>query len=180
MNKKILLSVLILGLVFITACAVEEEVEEKIEEVSEGVDLFMQIKEGFDLLPVSPNMPNHIYKEIGEGAFVFLHFDKAVDQATQIWYTGVAYPGRFCSEDQAEMNEKYEEGFTHFHKKEVKGDNPTPEQGHGGNGGELGFWFKHVSVSTHEKPWGTVSPGLDLKFMPTPPPSCQELGFAGY
>ncbi|MFQ5621040.1 MAG: hypothetical protein ACE5FT_04310 [Candidatus Nanoarchaeia archaeon] len=182
MMKNIMVAVLLLTVLFIAACATQApEAVPQVDPVLQAkAALYDKIIDGFATRPVTPNLPNHVYRDIGEGAFVFLHFDKAVAEAAELWYTGVAYPGKFCAEDQAEMNAKYGEGFTHFHKKLVDKPGATPQDGHGGDGGEIGYWFKHVSVTTHQKPWGTVTPGVDLKFMPTPPPSCAELGIEGY
>ena len=108
------------------------------------------------------------------GGFVFLHFDKPIAEATKILYTGHTVPGKFCKEDQDALPE----GFTHFHKKFVEGDNP--QAGHGGKGGEEGYWFIHIAINEFDMPWGHVVPGLDKVFMPTPPPSCNELGIEGY
>ena len=143
------------------------------ESLSNSENLFDLILSGFDYRPTDPHMANHMYKKVDtDGEFVFLHFDKPIGQAAKVWYTGNGVPGKFCKEDQNEVEKKYGDGFTHFHKKKVNKDGATPEDGHGGLGGEEGFWFRHVALAEFDMPWGQVLPGVDYNFMPTPPPEC--------
>jgi len=143
------------------------------EEVLHDAMLFEQVEYAFDFKPTTPHLPTHLYKNIGNNEFVFLHFDKPVDQATKLLYTGQGIPGRFCKEDQDALPKVDGKlAYTHFHKKFVDSDNP--QDGHGGVGGEEGWWFKHVAVAEFDMPWGHVTPGVDFNFMPTPPPVCGE------
>jgi len=150
----------------------EVDTQSNLESLS-NANLFELIQSGFDYRPTDPHLPTHMYKKVDtDGEFVFLHFDKPVDQATMVRYTGNGVPGKFCIEDQKEIEKKYGDGFTHFHKKKVNKDDATPEDGHGGSGGEDGFWFRHVALAEFDMPWGQVLPGVDYNFMPTPPPEC--------
>jgi len=187
MKTKGILLLMVLAVVVLSGC--QQGSKAGFTEISTGelatlqhdANLFQLIQKGYDSVPTRPPLPNHLYKEVNNGEFVFLHFDKAISQATKLFYTGRAVPGRFCKEDQDALpldNGKL--AFTHFHKALVEGDDATPEEGHGGEGGEEGFWFVHVAAAELDMPWGSVSPGVDYKFMPTPPPSCAELGIKGY
>ena len=87
--------------------------------------------------------------------------------------------GRFCQGEQARVEASYGPGFTHFHKQSTPGNDPAA--GHGGVGGEDGFWFRHIAVTNIPQgdmmagtgvPWGPVRPGIDYDFMPTAAPQC--------
>jgi len=131
--------------------------------------------------PFDAPLPEHQYKVLKDqngdviGA-VFLHFDKPVGQDRKILYIGDAVPGKFCN--TPEVQELIKKGYVHFH---TTNKVPTPDAGHGGKGGEPGFWLRHIAVAPIPKgdmmagtgvPWGPVKPGIDFNFMPTPPPDC--------
>ena len=142
----------------LTACTRETEhghpeLEEQIAALEHNSDLYNLVINGYDGIPTIPRLPDHVYKEIDSGQYVFLHFDKALPEATKVLYTGRIIPGKFCKEDQ----DKLPPGFTHFHKAFVDSDNP--QDGHGGVGGEDGYWFVHVAVAELDMPWGQVVPG---------------------
>lgn len=107
--------------------------------------------------------PKHVFKFVNDEAFIFVHVnDPDPQQATSIDYVGVAVKGVFCEES------KPDEAFTHFHKYEAE----SWSAGHGGDAGDEGYWFTHIAAREHQEPWGTVEPGTDYDFMPTPAPSC--------
>lgn len=105
-----------------------------------------------------PDLPDHLVKMLPDGRIIFMHFDGPVDTAKNLLWIGDGIPGKFKKSDQPE-----EEGYVHFH-----GMN-------GGHGlavapGTQGHWVRHIAVAEFDAPWGHVTPGLDAKFMPTPPP----------
>ena len=117
--------------------------------------------------PFNPTAPDHLWLDNRDGTWLFLHFDKPLNEASKIIYTGWAVPGRWCAEDQPKA-------FTHFHRTAKVA---TWDAGHGGSKpGEAGFWLKHVAPEEFDlKMMGMehhVSPGTDLKFMPTKAPRC--------
>lgn len=117
--------------------------------------------------PFAPDAPNHLWLDNRDGTWMFLHFDKPLKESSKIIYTGWAVPGRWCAEDRPK-------DFTHFHRTAKVA---TWDAGHGGaKPGEAGFWLKHVAPEEFDlKMMGMeyhVTPGTDLKFMPTNPPKC--------
>ncbi len=120
--------------------------------------------------PFTPDAPDHLWLDVGDGTWMFLHFDKPLPQATRIIYTGWATKGRWCAEDQPSPE------FTHFHRTAPVG---AWDAGHGGaTPGEEGYWLKHVAVESFEMPAmmgmpaRTVEKGVDPMFMPTRAPRC--------
>jgi hypothetical protein len=129
--------------------------------------------------PIQPAMPDHLIKVLSDGTAIFFHFDRPVGQDSKILWVGTFVPGRFCKADQERVQATYGPGFVHFHQKSIPGNDPNA--GHGGKGGEQGYWFRHIAVTDIPKgdmmagtgaPWGPVRPGIDMNFMPTPAPSC--------
>lgn len=117
--------------------------------------------------PFDPDAPDHLWLDNRDGTYLFLHFDKPIAEASKLLYVGWAVPGRWCAEDQPA-------GFTHFHRTAKVGD---WNAGHGGSRpGEQGFWLKHVAVEEFDMDMMGMSyhvtPGTDMRFMPTNPPSC--------
>lgn len=119
--------------------------------------------------PFTPDAPDHLWLDNGDGTFLLLHFDKPLGEATKIIYTGWAVKGRWCAQDQPE-------GFTHFHRTAKVA---AWDAGHGGSKpGEEGYWLKHIAVEPFEMPEmmgmpaRRVEAGLDRMFMPTQPPTC--------
>lgn len=117
--------------------------------------------------PFTPDAPDHLWLDNRDGTWMFLHFDKPLKESSKIIYTGWAVPGRWCAEDRPK-------DFTHFHRTAKVA---TWDAGHGGaKPGEAGFWLKHVAPEEFDlKMMGMeyhVTPGTDLKFMPTNPPKC--------
>lgn len=143
---------------------------------------FKQLREFLSDSPIQPAMPEHLIKILEDGTGFFLHFDKPVGQDKQVLWLGTMIPGRFCKADEERVRQAYGPGFVHFHKKFTPGNDPNA--GHGGKGGEEGFWFRHIAVTDIPHgdmsammagtgvPWGPVSPGIDMNFMPTPAPEC--------
>ena len=121
---------------------------------------------GYNAQPYDPALPDHKWAAMGDGSYLFLHFNKDVNKADDLLYYGLALPGKFCKEDQDQLPP----GFVHFHQ--AKCAEKDEEKCHGGKGGEDGFWLMHVAAKEMDMPWGHVKPGVDLKFMPTPAPSC--------
>jgi hypothetical protein len=120
--------------------------------------------------PVSPAMPDHIFLAQGDGTFLFLHFDKPVDKAEKVLYTGMAVPGVFSRADQERVEKQFGKGFTHFHRAKCAANDANACHG-ADRVGEEGFWFRHVAVDNFKMPWGDVRRGTDYNFMPTPPPN---------
>lgn len=114
--------------------------------------------------------PNHLVKWVNDDTFVFLHFDSvdpvadaaAGNTPTMNWM-GLGVRGVFCAEDQPTPD------FTHFHKYSA----PTYAEGHGGAGGEEGYWLMHINVREFDSPFGpTGAPGVHEGFGPTEPEPC--------
>ncbi len=138
-----------------------------------------QLRAFYSDSPTQPALPDHLYKIFSDGTGAFFHFDKPVGQDTMILWIGTLVPGRFCKADQERVANSYGPGFVHFHQKFTPGSDPNA--GHGGKGGEDGYWYRHIAVTNIPKgdmmagtgvPWGPVKPGIDMNFMPTPAPSC--------
>lgn len=129
----------------------------KVVALEKDAGLWRQLKALYtDMAP--PDMPDHMVKMLPDGKMIFLHFDGPVGEARNLLWIGDGIPGKFLKSDQPK-----EEGYVHFH-----GMN-------GGHGSALapgtqGFWIRHIAVKELDAPWGHVTPGLDTKFMPTPPP----------
>ncbi len=143
------------------------------------VNEFKQLRGFFADNPIQPAMPDHLIKILSDGTGIFLHFDKPVGQDSRILWIGTFIPGRFCRTDEEQVRQTYGPGFVHFHQKLIPGNDPNA--GHGGRGGEEGYWFRHIAVTDIPYgdmmagtgvPWGPVSPGIDMNFMPTPAPEC--------
>ena len=116
--------------------------------------------------PFNQNAPDHLWFDNRDGTYLFLHFDMPLGQATKLIYVGWAVPGKWCAEGRPE-------GFTHFHRLRAA----TWDAGHGGGTpGEAGYWLKHVATDEFDfNMMGMayhVTPGTDMKFMPTNPPRC--------
>lgn len=118
--------------------------------------------------PFDAPLPQYLFKVLEDGTALFLHFDEPLAEGpTKILYIGTAVPGKFCN--TIEVQTLIQQGFVHFHTTDKV---PTPEEGHGGKGGEDGYWLRHIAVGEFDMPWGRVMPGIDYNFMPTLPPDC--------
>lgn len=120
--------------------------------------------------PMTPAMPNHLWIKASDNVSFFLHFNKPRNFKTaKVIFVGDAVKGRFCAEDQPDGGKT---GFVHFHRAET----PPGAMGHGGEPGVEGWWLRHVAVGNFEMKMKGMSmqmmPGLAMKFMPTPAPSC--------
>ena len=120
--------------------------------------------------PFTPDAPDHLWFDVGDGTYLFLHTNEPLAQATGLMFTGWAVEGRWCAEDQPSPE------FTHFHRIARVG---AWGAGHGGSTpGEPGYWLKHVALRRMEMPamMGmpacTIQPGADAMFMPTRAPTC--------
>lgn len=97
-----------------------------------------------------------------DGMVIGLQYDNMdLSKAQNLNWVAVGVPGKFTKAEQARVERDFGKGFTHFH--DMKNDV------HGGAPGAEGLWFKHIAVREFEAPWGKVQPGVDEKFMPTPP-----------
>lgn len=99
-----------------------------------------------------------------DGMVVALHFDNLdLNKAENLNWVAIGVAGKFTRAEQQRVEQEFGKGFTHFH--DMKNDT------HGGAPGAEGVWFKHIAVRDFESPMsgGKVSPGVDMKFMPTPP-----------
>lgn len=123
--------------------------------------------QSFTAQPITPPLPNHVWMDVGDGQWRFLHFDKPVsDPEARLIFIGEAVKGRFCSVDQPD---KGKTGFVHFHRL-VKPD--VHEHGHGGLVGEDGLWLRHIAVGEFDMMNMHFTPGIAHNFMGTPPPFC--------
>ncbi len=96
-----------------------------------------------------------------------LHYDNTdISRAQNLNWIAIGIPGKFSKQDQERIEKLYGKGFTHFH------DLMADTHGHSQPGGD-GIWFMHIGVRGFDAPWGAVNPGLDERFMPTPPPDVQ-------
>jgi hypothetical protein len=112
-----------------------------------------------------PSMTDHRAYMLPSGVLVALHFDDMdLNEAENLNWVALGFPGRYCKEDQERVEAEYGTGFTHFHDLE--------NDVHGGEPGVEGVWFVHVAVRDFEAPWGEVEQGIDGEFMPTPAPDC--------
>lgn len=130
-----------------------------------------QLIDAYDDMPFQPAFSNHKYMELDDGTLMFIHFDGKIGEEAGLLYVGQAVSGVFCDSDQQRVNQQYGNGFTHFHTKVTPGATEA-SAGHGGTPNADGYWFRHVAVDNLDMPWGSVRPGIDHNFMPTPPPSC--------
>ncbi len=123
-----------------------------------------------DAQPFQTPLPEHLFLINDDQTVQFLHFDRPVREATRLLYVGYGVKGRWCAEDQERIERAAGTGFTHFHRTARV---PTADAGHGGSKpGEDGYWLKHVAVAEFDMPWGHVTPGTDMNFMPTTAPKC--------
>lgn len=120
--------------------------------------------------PFTPDAPDHLWFDTGDGTWLFLHFDGPLAEAERIIYTGWAVEGVWCAEDQPGPE------FTHFHRTAEVG---AWDAGHGGaTPGEEGYWLKHIAVESFRMPAmmgmpaRSIDAGTDMDFMPTRAPSC--------
>ncbi len=150
-----------LGVFLLAACGSSDS--DSAEAVQMG-----QLRAAYTDTPIDPPMPDHLFMELDDGTLLFLHFDGPVDDAEELWYVGQAVPGAFTAAEQERVNEQFGDGFTHFHQKDCPSD--SADACHGGQGGEDGYWFRHIAVDSFTMPWGEVQPGIDHGFMPTSPP----------
>lgn len=142
-----------------------ETSEELAAQVGEQLVQVYQYDQPFETPP-----PEHLFLVSPEGSVVCLHFDKPLKEATRLLYVGYGVKGRWCAEDQARIEAAAGKGSTHFHRVARV---PTADAGHGGSKpGEVGYWLKHIAVAEFEMPWGRVTPGTDMTFMPTKAPKC--------
>ena len=112
-----------------------------------------------------PTMTDHRAFMLPGGIVFALHFDNMnLDQAQNLNWVAIGMPGRFCAADKQRIETAYGQGFTHFH--DLKNDI------HGGAPGADGVWFVHTAVRDFQAPWGPVTKGVDMNFMPTPAPNC--------
>ena len=146
------------------------------------VNEMQQLRQFMGDSPTQPPLPDHLYKILEDGSTVFLHFNKPVGQDSMVLWIGASVPGKFCKADEDRVAKTSGSGYVHFHQKFISGNDPTA--GHGGKGGEDGYWYRHIAVTNIPKgdmmammagtgvPWGPVSPGIDMNFMPTLAPDC--------
>jgi hypothetical protein len=106
-----------------------------------------------------------VYRWVSGDVLVWLQFDRArVAKARTLRYVGIAKRGVFCSEDRPHAD------FNAFQQLNAK----TYRKGRGGKKGRAGFWHLAVAVDSFRMPWGSVTPGVDRRFAPTPAPKCSK------
>jgi hypothetical protein len=117
--------------------------------------------------PITPPLPNHLWMDVGDGRFVFLHFNKPVsDPKARPIFVGDAVKGRFCAEDQPDGGKT---GYVHFHRSTKP---EASKHGHGGFTGEEGIWLRHIALGEFDMMKRHFKPGIAHNFMGTPPPFC--------
>jgi hypothetical protein len=95
----------------------------------------------YTFVPVTPNPPNHVWLDEGNGRVQFLMFDKAIsDPSAKLLFVGQGVKGTFCAESQPDGGKT---GFNHFHRTNTPATGDTSM--HGAKG-EEGYWLKHVAV----------------------------------
>ena len=100
------------------------------------------ILKAYTFVPVTPNPPNHVWLDEGNGRVQFLMFDKAVsDPSAKLLFVGQGVKGTFCLESQPDGGKS---GFNHFHRTNTPATGDTSM--HGAKG-EEGYWLKHVAVA---------------------------------
>jgi len=96
----------------------------------------------YTLVPVTPNPPNHVWLDEGNGRVQFMMFDKAIsDPSAKLLFVGQGVKGTFCVESQPDGGKT---GFNHFHRTNTPATGDTSM--HGAKG-EEGYWLKHVAVA---------------------------------
>lgn len=166
-RHTLLLPAVMLALALITAEQAEAQVSESAADMVGQQLVGAYTQDG----PFSPDAPDHVWFDNGDGTYLFLHFNAPLEEATGLMFTGWAVEGRWCAEDQPSPE------FTHFHRTARVG---AWDAGHGGaTPGEDGYWLKHIAVEHMEMPAmmgmpaRTIEPGTDGMFMPTKAPSCE-------
>jgi plastocyanin len=104
-------------------------------------------------------------KWVNEQNFVFVQLDNPAAPSA-VRYVGVGSIGAFCAETQPSTD------FTHYHRFHA----PEYREGHAGEPGEEdGFWLLWIAADRFEARDGRqITPGVDRRFSPTPPPSCGD------
>jgi hypothetical protein len=106
-----------------------------------------------------------LYRWVSGDVLVWVQFDKAkISQARSLRYIGIAKRGAFCAQDRPHAD------FTAFQQLSAR----SWAKGRGGPKGRSGFWHVAVAVDRFRMPWGSVTPGVDRKFAPTPAPNCSK------
>ena len=169
----LLLTGMIAGALLLSSCGVsKEDVAVKDQEIAnlraqlttaqQDAKYWTQLTSVFMPLEL-PSMADHTAFMTPGGLIVALHYDNMdISRAQNLNWVAVGVPGKFSKQDQERIEKLYGKGFTHFH--DLMADT------HGGPPGVEGIWFMHFAVRDFEAPWGSLKPGLDSSFMPTPPP----------
>jgi hypothetical protein len=119
--------------------------------------------------PSGEYIPRFAWKWVTEDTFIGLMFDHPEPtESSAVHYAVVGTKGLFTEESRPGPE------FRHFHR-------PTAESweaGHGGEGGEQGYWMTHIATTQlnypfHDEP---VTAGVDYDFFPTPIPEGNEEG----
>lgn len=120
----------------------------------------------FSVFPENPlqggQMPPRTYRTLNDQVLGFLQFDKnSAGHAKELRYFGIFKKSTFCKSTQRSPD------FTHFHDLVA----PSYGQGHGGPPNTVGFWGTWIAAESFEAQGRAVTPGVDRKFSPTPPPN---------
>ena len=174
-QKRILLLLtgMMAGVLLLSSCGVnKEDVTAKDQEIAnlnaqlttaqQDAKYWTQLTSVFMPLEL-PSMTDHTAFMTSGGLIVALHFDNMdISKAQNLNWVAIGVPGKFSKQDQERIEKLYGKGFTHFH--DLMADT------HGGKPGTEGVWFIHAAVREFDAPWGSLKPGVDTAFMPTPPP----------
>ncbi len=120
----------------------------------------------FSVFPENPlqggQVPPRTYRTFNDQVLGFLQFDhNSAAQAKELRYFGIFKKSIFCQSTQPTRD------FTHFHDLVAS----SYAKGHGGAPSTVGFWGIWVAAEPFEVQGRQISPGVDRKFSPTPPPS---------
>lgn len=119
--------------------------------------------------PSGEHTPRHVWKWVSEESLIGLHFDDPEPtDATELDYITIGRKGLFTEESKPGPE------FTHFHQHTAD----SWEAGHGGEGGEEGYWLTHIAVREIEYPFHQepIDARVDYDFNPTPVPDGNETG----
>jgi hypothetical protein len=119
--------------------------------------------------PSGEYTPRHVWKWVTNESFIALHFNNPEPRdGTELDYVVVGRKGLFTEESKPGPE------FSHFHQHTAE----SWEAGHGGSGGEEGYWLTHMAVREIDYPFHQepIGPRVDYDFFPTPVPDGHEEG----
>jgi len=141
-SKLLLVSIMSAGLMGCVWASTSDAAEGSTPSPEVANNIGSAILKAYTFVPVTPNPPNHVWLDEGNGRVQFLMFDKAVsDPSAKLLFVGQGVKGTFCVESQPDGGKS---GFNHFHRTNTPATGDTSM--HGAKG-EEGYWLKHVAVA---------------------------------